>query len=224
MQTAEDRIRDLTRALRPVHPIPPLRAVFAASAGLWLAVVLVWQWIGDSPIRPLDHPDWSDPLFLSILSGLALVGIGATVGAIASSVPGRAATTRAGLACAAIGGIGAITSGLLSTPVADLGFDIEELFACLSCISHSAAMGILSVLVSCGFIAYAVLRRPGASTSLAIIGGVAFGAIVVHATCEATGGAHQLVSHVLAPLITAAVLTLPVSLATRLLANRLRRD
>ena len=123
-----------------------------------------------------------------------------------------------------VGGLISITSGLLSTPVADLGFDVAELFACLSCISHSAILGSLTALASCGFIAYAVLRRPGASTSLAIIGGVAFGAIVVHATCQATDGAHQLVSHVLAPLITAAVLTLPVSRATRLLSNRLRRD
>ncbi len=224
MQTAEDQIRDLTRALRPVRPIPPLRAVVAAGAGLWLAFVLLWQWLGDSPIRRLDHPDWSDPTFLSILAGLALVAIGATVGAIASSVPGRAATTRAGLVCMGIGGIVSITSGLLAMPFVQLRFDLEELFACLSCISHSAILGSLTALVSCAFIAYAVLRRPGASISLAIIGGVAFGAIVVHATCEATGGAHQLVSHVLAPLITAAVLTLPVSLATRLLSNRLRRD
>ncbi len=224
MANAEDRIRTLTQSLRPVRPIPPLRAVVAAGAMLWLAIVLASQWLGDSRIRPLDHPDWSDPGFLSILAGLALVALGATIAAIASSVPGRAATTRAGLACAALGGLVAITSGLLATPVADLGFDVEEIFACLSCISHSAILGILSALVSCGFIAYAVLRRPGAATSLAIIGGVALGAIVVHASCEATGGAHRLVSHVLAPLIVAAVLTLPVSLATRLLSNRLRRD
>jgi len=224
MQTAEDRIRDLTRTLRPVRPIPPLRAVVAAGAGLWLATFLALQWIGDSRPRPGNHSDWSDPGFLAILGGLALVALGATVGALASSVPGREATRRAGLSVAALGGAVAIASGLLATSVADLGFDVAELFACLACISHAAILGSLSVLASCAFIAYAVLRRPGASTSLAIIGGVAFGAIIVHATCEANEGAHRLVSHVLAPVIVAAVMTLPAALLTRLLSNRLRRD
>lgn len=224
MQTAEDRIRSLSRTLRPVRPIPPLWAIAAVGAGIWLAVFLLLQWMGDPRPRPFDHPDWSDPGFLSILAGLALVGVGATFGALASSVPGREATTRAGLVCAALGGIVAIASGLLSTTAAELRMDHEELIACLSCISHSTVLGILSALVSCAFIAYAVLRRPGASAALAIIGGVAFGAIVVHASCEASSGFHRLVSHVLAPLFAAALLTLPIALATRLLSNRLRRD
>lgn len=224
MQTAEDRIRGLARSLRPVRPIPPLRAVVAAGACLWLAVFLALQWLGDTPPRPWDHPDWSDPGFLAILVGLGLVAIGSTLGALASSVPGREATTRAGLACAILGGIVAITSGVLSTSVAELRFDARELIACFSCIGHSTVLGISSALASCAFIAYAVLRRPGTSTALAIIGGVAFGAIIVHASCEAASGFHRLVSHVLAPLFAAAVLTLPVTLATRLLANRFRRD
>lgn len=224
MQTAEEQIRNLSQALRPVRPIPPLRTVVAAGLGLWLAAFLAFHWIGDARLRPWDHPEWSDPGFLSILAGLALVAFGATVGALASSVPGRESTLRAGLAVAALGGVVAFTSGLLSTSVAALGFDVAEFFACLSCISHAAILGSLSILASCAFIAYAVLWRPAMSCSLAIIGGVAFGAIVVHATCEADEGAHRLVSHVLAPLIVAALATVPVALAMRLLSNRFRRD
>lgn len=224
MPTAEDRIRDLTQTLRPVRPIPPLRGVVAAGAGLWLACVLALIWTGDVRPRPWNHPDWSDPGFLSILAGLALVAIGATVGALAESVPGREATARAGRVAAALGGLVAILGGLLSTSAAGLGFDVGELLACLSCISHAAILGLLSVLVSCGFIAYAVLRRPGASAALAIVGGVALGAMVVHVTCEASEGAHRLVSHALAPWIVASILTLPVSLATRALSKRFRRD
>lgn len=224
MQTAEDRIRELAHGLRPVRPIPPLSAVVVTGAAIWLATVVIWQQIGGAHFRPWNHPDWSSPTFLSILAGLGLVAVGATVGALAASVPGRAATARAGLGIAALGSIVSVTSALLATPLAELRFDLAELMACLSCISHSTGLGILSALISCAFIGYAVLRRQNASASLAIVGGVALGAIVVHASCEATGGAHQLVSHVLAPLIAAAVLTLPVSFATRILARRVQRD
>jgi hypothetical protein len=78
--------------------------------------------------------------------------------------------------------------------------------------------------MTCVFVGYGFLRRPSISAALALVGGVALGAIVVHASCEATSHVHQLVSHALAPLIAAAALVLPASLALRLPAGRARRE
>lgn len=224
MRPTEEQIRELANNLRPVRPIPPLSAVFATGTAIWIASVVVWHWFGSAHIRPWGRPDLSSPTFLFTLIGLTLLAVGATAGAIASSVPGRHSTARAGLGLAALGLAVSVAGGVLSTPWAELRFDVDELLACLSCISNSTGLGILSALISCAFIGYAVVRRPIASASLAIVGGVALGAIVVHATCEVTEGAHQLVSHVLAPLIAAVVLSLPASIATRVISRHVRRD
>ena len=48
---------------------------------------------------------WSDPLFLVILVGLALVAIGAISSALASAVPGRERAVRAGFRIGVLGSV-----------------------------------------------------------------------------------------------------------------------
>ena len=222
MQTAEDRVRELVGALRPVRPIPPLRMGLGAAAATWLGVVGVLWLVGKLAPRPWNHSDWSDPAFLVVLLGLALIATGSTSAALASAVPGRERASRVGLGIGVLGILLAVTSERLWISPSDLLLSRADLLACLGCLSHATGLGILSALMTCAFVGFGFLRRPSSSAALALVGGVALGAIVVHASCEATNPVHQLFSHALSPGVAAASLTLPTALALRLLAGRVR--
>jgi hypothetical protein len=222
--TTEDRLRALVRELKPVRPIPPLRVGVAAATGIWLGLLGVLALSGMLETRPWRHSDWSDPAFLLVLVGLALLGFGSTIAALASVVPGRDRATRIGLGVGALGILIALTSNRLWISLGDLVMSREELAACMECLSHATGLGALTALTTCVFVGYGFLRRPNASAALALVGSVAFGAIVVHTSCLATSPVHLLVSHVLAPTIAAGILTLPTGWALRLLAERLHPD
>jgi len=223
-QTAEDRVRALVRDLKPVHPIPPLRVGLASAAGIWLGMLVVLWLFGRHATRPFGHSDWSSPAFLSVVVGLALLALGSTIAALASAVPGRDRATRIGLGVGGLGILISLASDRLWISLGDLALSREELAACLGCLSHATALGILSALIPCAYVSYGFLRRPNASAALALVGSVAFGAIVVHASCLAASPVHQLVSHALAPVIAAGLLTLPTALVLRFLAERLHPD
>ena len=224
MQTSKDRVRELVRELRPVRPIPPLRVGLGAAAATWLGVLVIGSLVGTLAPRPWSHSDWSDPAFLSVLFGLALIAIGSTSAALASAVPGREQASRIGLGIGVLGILLAATSERLWISPSDLLLSRAHLLACLGCLSHATGLGILSALMTCTFVGFGFLRRPSASAALALIGGVALGVIVVHASCEATSHVHQLVSHALAPGIAAAALTVPTATALHLLAGRARHE
>jgi hypothetical protein len=97
----------------------------------------------------------------------------------------------------------------------------ERITDCLSCIGRSLTLGAAPVLLACAFIVYAAVRRPGTGTAWALAGGVALGAVAVHATCPSESALHWLLAHTLAPAMAVLLLTAP--LAT-LLARRARRD
>lgn len=209
--TAEDRIRDLVQDLRPVRSIPPLRTAVAAALGIFLLIVGADWLLGGLGLRPRTDAAWSDPAYLAPLLGLTLVALGATTAALASAVPGREGALRLGVCVAGLGMLAAIGGGLLGLARSDVHFSTEELAACVSCMEHAVQLGIASSLLACGFIVHAAMRRPSAGAALALIGGVALGAAAVHSTCPSNSALHQLVAHTLAPLVAAAILTLPLA-------------
>jgi formyltetrahydrofolate synthetase len=81
--------------------------------------------------------------------------------------------------------------------------------------SHALQLGLASSLLASGFIAYAAMRRPSLGAALALTGGVALGAAAVHTTCPSDSALHQLIAHSLAPLVAAALLTLPLAALLR---------
>lgn len=217
-------MRALVRELKPVRPIPPLRVGVAAATAIWLGLLGVLALSGMLETRPWRHADWSDPAFLFVLVGLALLAFGSTIAALASSVPGRDHATRIGLGVGALGILIALASERSWISFGDLAMSREELTACMGCLSHATGLGALSALTICVFVGYGFLRHPNASAALALVGSVAFGSIVVHTSCLSTSPVHLLVSHVLAPTIAAGFLTLPTALALRLLSERLHPD
>ncbi|MEX2206450.1 MAG: NrsF family protein, partial [Myxococcota bacterium] len=224
VQSTEDRIHDLVRDLRPVRPIPPLRAAGAAVVGIFLLIVAGdWLLGGFSP-RPGGDTAWSSPSYLAALFGLVLVAIGATSAALASAVPGREGAVRLGVRAGALGLLVAVAGGLWGLARSDLQFSTQELAACASCMSRSVQLGIASTVLACAYIVHAAMRRPSAGAALALIGGVALGAAAVHTTCPSDSALHQLVAHTLAPLVAAALLTLPLAALLRRLWGRARES
>ena len=142
-QAAEDHVRALVLDLKPVHRIPRLRVGLAAAAGIWLGMLVVLWLLGRHATRPAGHSDWSDPAFLSVVLGLALLALGSTIAALASAVPGRDRATRIGLGVGVLGILVALASDRLWISLGDLALSRAEISACLGCLSHATAIGIL---------------------------------------------------------------------------------
>lgn len=220
-RSMEEQIREIARNLTPVRPIPRLRSVAAAAVALWLAVIAA-HWIFADPHwgQRLDA-GLAEPSFLAVLAGLVLTAAGGIVAALAAAVPGREPAARVGrgaallgLALAAVGGAWAVAS----SGVADA---ISQLASCVHCLGRCMGLGILPVLLVCGFLAYAPARRPRAGSALAVAGGVALGAVAMHATCPSEGALHMLVGHSLAPLFAVLVLAYPLAALVRRFGDRL---
>ena len=222
--SSEDRIRELVRDLRPVRPIPSLRTEVAVVAGTGLAVVVLGWRLGAFLPRAYADSAWSDPRFLVILVGLALVAFGAISAGLASAVPDRERAVRIGFRVGALGICVTLASGLFGVARSTLDLSPAAVSACVACLSSALVLGFASCLVACVFIARAAMRRPNASAALAIAGSVALGAFAVHAHCSAGDAFHQLVAHASAPLIAAAALTPLVSVALRYGTRRDRLD
>lgn len=220
--SSEDRIRELVRDLRPVRPIPPLRVGLALVAGAGLAAVLLgWRFELFLP-RAWADSAWSDPRFLLILAGLALVAFGATHAALASAVPGRDRAVRIGIRIGGLGILLALACGLLGVARTNVDLGPSAMTACAGCLISALVLGLASCVVACFWIARAAMRHLQASAALSLAGGVAIGAVAIHAHCPAGDAFHQLVAHAGAPLIATAVLTPLVALALRYATRRNR--
>jgi len=219
-RSAEEQIRDLTRDLAPVRPIPPLRAALGAAVALGLVALAAHWLLGGPGLRPGGSAVSSLP-YLTTLAGLALVALGALGAAFAAAVPGREAAARLGALVAGAGVVLAVAGGLWGL-IAGAGLaGGVHIIGCLSCIGRALTLGAAPVLLACAFIVYAAVRRPGAGTALALAGGVALGAAAVHASCPSDSPLHWLLAHALAPVVAVLVLTAPL---TALLARKARRS
>ncbi len=218
-RTAEEQIRELAQGLAPVRPIPPLGAALAAALALGLAALAAHWLLGGPGLRP-GGPVVSSLPYLTTLAGLVLVAFGALGAALAASVPGREAAARLGGRIAASGAVSAVAGGLWGIVAGD-ALAGERITDCLSCIGRALSLGAAPALLTCAFLVYAMVRRPGPGTALALAGGVALGAAAVHATCPSDSPMHWLLAHTLAPVAAVVVLTAPLA---ALLARGTRRD
>lgn len=220
--TPEERIRELVGDLRPVRRIPPLRAALMLVVLPWLLAIGCEMGLRGLRARPSSDPVWSEPGFVLILVGLALGALGSTGASLASAVPGRDRAHRIGLVLAGIGFAIALGFGLGALVDAPIVMDAQTWAGCVSCLTHAAGLGAASCLVAGVLVARSALRRPLVAASLAAFGGGALGAVAVHSHCAAGEPLHQLVAHVLAPVVCAGIATLPLGLALSFRAARTR--
>ena len=206
-RSAEEQIRELARDLAPVRRIPPLGAAAAAAVALCLVgLAAEWLLVG-SEVRP--GSEWR-LAYAATLAGILLVALGALLAALAAAIPGREATVRLGTAAAAVG-LALTTGGGLVGLVQGAEPVGTDLATCLGCAIRVLTLGVAPVLLACGYLAWAALRRPGLGAVLALAGGVALGAAAVHATCPIDSPHHWLLAHALAPAAAAAVLAAPLA-------------
>lgn len=198
----------------PVEPIHPTGRVMAGMSALYVIwwVGCVWALGG---IR--DLAAWldviADGFFVGLLSSLA----GATGVALAAREPGRDRMGRSALALAAVGGAAMCATFLVRVGAPG---DVLRLGVEANCTLHAALLGAVPAAMM-GMIARGGWRgRPLAASLAAAASGVALGAIVVQATCPATGAWHVMFGHYVFPLIAAAFAGGAAALVWRAVARR----
>lgn len=218
--STEERIRELTRGLEPVRPIPAIRSVLAAAVALGLVALAAHWLLGGPGLRP-GGDAVSGPPYVATLAGLAAVALGALGAALAVAVPGRERAAHLGIRVAASGLALALAGGLWGVAAGAPVQAGAELDRCLWCMGRALALGVVPVLLACAFIVYGAVQRPGLGAVLALAGGVALGAAGVHTTCPSDSPSHWLLAHSFAPVAALLVLGAPVgALLTRVVRRR----
>ncbi len=206
-RATETLLRELARELEPVQPIPKLRSAAIAVVGLWLIAALVEGWTGGPPPAIAGR----NLAFLGVLLGLILASAGAILAALAGAVPGRADEARWGGALAVAGLVVAAAVSFWAVAQVEPTVSGVPWATSLACIRRATVLGILPALLVCAFLARAWVRRPLVGAGLAATGCVALGSVAVHASCPAGAGLHVLLGHAFAPLVTTAILALPLA-------------
>jgi len=210
----QDFVRELARDVSPVERIARLRTAALRVLALWAVVTLVVLLV-----RGLS-PSLSDPArmiggFGAVLAGLSLVGAGGLVAALASAVPGREPTARAGSAVLGFGLIVALGLGALllrGDPSAAVPSTLRSDLACLVLAS------IVALLPSLGALVYVVRAAPPRPVPMLWgigLGCVGLGAFTAQLSCPDPALRHLIVSHALAPAIGSAVFLVPLYLGFR---------
>ncbi len=218
-QGTSEVIERLTRDVPPVRRIPRLRqALISVTLAWFLAGALALAIRG---VRP-DLLQILDPrsAFMVILLGLGLIALGGVVAALASSVPGREDAARVSLALG-LGGVllASVMGGILvlrqagPVPVACPFQNDLACFAVACLIALPPALGVLA------FVSRGAPYRPLIAVLAGTTGAVALGAMLVHVSCPETSVRHVILSHALAPLGGAMLLTVPFRAALKRVAG-----
>jgi len=215
MPSASERqmIDALVEDLRPVRRVGALWTAAAALFGAWLLVVL---WLDGAA---LASGVWrqtlaTQPGFAVTGFGLLLMGVGGSAGALAARVPDRPVLEARALAAAWVGL--AVAAGGGAVLAFSAGFDAGSPVAADGVCMRAALLygsppgAYLIVLLLRGWVA-----RPARAAFACALGAVALGALIVHLGCPHTGARHWLLGHALAPVVAAALGTVPLAIVLR---------
>jgi len=209
-------IRELARDLEPVRPIAPLRRALAGVVLVWAAAAAAA--IAAAGVQPqLFAGLYAAPGVAAVLTGLAVAGLGGLVASLALAVPGREDVAQGGLAIGAAGlavaaGVGTL---LFATSPAAAASSWASGSDHLACLVFATAVGVLPAAGVVVFAARAAAARPLVLVLAAAAGAAALGAVAAKASCARADYAHLVVGHVLAPVIAALALALPLLFALR---------
>lgn len=218
-RSTEQLIHDLARDVPPVRRIPALRTEMTAVVAVW-AIAVAGMWIFGTPLFDFVRSiPWDDANFSSVFAGLSLIAVGATLSALAASVPGREKVASASAGAALLGVVVALGGGLWAV-VRSAPRGALDLLGCLECMSHAGALALLPGLVTSFFLVRAFARRPLLGAGFAVAGTVALGGLAVHISCRGAGALHVLVGHALAPVFLGFALAVPVGLLVRTWSRR----
>ena len=216
--STEALLEELARDLQPVRALPRLRAVALATVGAWGLVVVAHAVAGGG--LPRLPGAWHGAESLAVLAGLALAAAGGLAASLAGAVPGRERAARVGVTALLLGLLFALAAAAvpLIGRAGTTGFSAE---ASLGCVGHAALLGAVPLTVLGVFLVRSLVRRPRRSACAASLAGLALGAVAVHMSCTADGGAlHVLMGHALGPTALAFALALPVAELIRRASSR----
>ncbi len=193
-ESTDALIERLGRDLPPVRPIPRLRVVLAAAAGLALLGAL-FRFAQVAPRADLTARLHDSASFACVAIALALLALGAALTATAASVPGRERLANAGRGLGALGFV--LSFGALVASDA-LRLPIAADFRCLlgGFVAGAAAAAWLGL-----FTRWGAASQRARATAAGIAAGVAAGALAVHASCPANDSMHWFFGHAAAPLL-----------------------
>jgi hypothetical protein len=195
----------LTASLEPVRRIPRLRSV--AVMALAVAALIGALAVGVRGLRADVRALEMTMPWLAVLVGLSLLGVGALVAALGSSVPGREGTTRAGGAGATLGLLLAAGAGF-ALLVRAMGMEpvgAHWAWEGLVCLASAGAVAVVPGVLLGSFVHRAAPQRPIAALSVAAGAALALGAVAVHLSCPSNDARHLLLFHVGAPAAGAAI-------------------
>jgi hypothetical protein len=211
----EQLARELARGAEPVQPLPGLRWVMLrvlAAASASIAVAIAWKGLSPGFLNA-GATMW---VFAALVTGLTLVGAGATVAALALGIPGREAAARAGCISAGLG----LLLAVAWVPFA-LAAGPDSVNAPwpsdLVCLLSACAVGVPPGVVALWFVAHAVPHRPSLAVLAAGAGAVGLGALAAKASCPVDGLRHLLFGHALAPIGGGLLLAIPLLWLRRVL-------
>ena len=215
--TTQTLVEELVRELKPVRRLPRLRSMLALLLGGFGGVWALDIALQDAPPGAGAAAFSSDPAFLGVAVGLALVAAGALIAGLAGGVPGRSGLVRRAAIAAGVGALVLLVSGLAPLFTAgDAGAGTWALD--LICGRHAVLLGLLSGALAGLFLARAATRHPFACAASAALGAFALGGFAVHLSCVA-GGLHWLAGHALVPAALAVFAALPLAWLVRRTAH-----
>jgi hypothetical protein len=206
----ERLISSLGDDLRPVHPLPRLRTVFAIVLGIAVASIAFVSLSGAGRIATQALSGSS--LYLACGVALIVAGCAGTISALAAGVPGRerlgeAATLAAALALLAGAAACGFAMGLQASS-SPPGLDVQ-------CFSVGTVLSVFPAGVILGFLLRGWIARPLRAALIALLAAGALGSMVVHLHCGFVAPRHLLLGHLSVPVVWALVGLYPVFVLTR---------
>lgn len=210
MTSGTDRlIEGLVGELRPVRPVPPLRAGFAILLAVWAALLGLVLW--SQPHPPGAHHLGMDRVYLASFVGLVVAAFGASIAALAAGHPGRERLEQLGLVVA-LGGLG-LAAAVCVVGIAGLGLDAPSPpGADRMCFGKGALLSLLPGGVVLGFLVRGWATRPLRASAIALFAAGALGAAIVHLSCDFLAPGHLLWGHMSVPAALVAVGLYPLGL------------
>jgi hypothetical protein len=206
-------IDELVRDLAPVRRIPRLRAVAAVVAALWLLWALLVL------VASGARPGWTalvaGPGPAAVAAGLTAAGLGALIAALARSVPGREGTAAAATTAAGAGLCVALAAALLQAVAGPAAAEPAPLAADAGCQVRALLVALAPAGAVAWFSGRALAHGPLAVALAAATGAAALGGVAALSGCPWADPRHLLTGHGFAPVLGAALLTLPVLIALR---------
>jgi hypothetical protein len=211
----EQLARELARDAEPVQRLASLRWVMVrvlAAASASIALALAWKGLSPGFLNA-GQTMW---VFAALVTGLTLIGSGATVAALALGIPGREAAARAGFTSAGLGLVLALAwvPFVLSAGPTSVNAPWPSDLVCLL---SACAVGVPPGVVALWFVAHAVPHRPGLAVLATCVGAVGLGALAAKASCPVDGLRHLVFGHALAPIGGGLLLAVPLLWLRRVL-------